>query len=570
MNEFSTISRQLTNQKSTSFFKAVIQPKLTIHRPNDIYEQEADTVAEKVMRMPDSKAEPLFFQPKPLSLTPVQRKCAACENEEKIQRKEDEEEEPVQLKPIKDYSVQRKCSDCEEEEEKVQMKGETIAIGGMTAPSSVNNVINSGGHPLDRRTRNFMESRFGYDFGNVQIHNDSLAHRSSSEINALAYANGNHIVFASGNYQPHTNSGKQLLAHELTHVIQQRSQNIIQRDKDDQNETDPMTEIERQLNRLFDDPDDPRLAERRKLLNSLFASLDSDTGGKLYKRLAKPARGDNLAKSFNRLATHTRRELIGILHIHFEAEEYLKAMESTNFCKPFTREEIDGSVDFTATNEMDHFINGDFRDLYGDETANILDEYQQRKKGDPLTPKIFDKPSGQIVDAFINDPVTEKTQQELINQLEKFLLQHCPNLPENQWTSFDLKDFLPASELNKSISFNATHTYIIPTIPSVLAGGVSGSDAGMDSRGISGKFELLRSANNTKLSIRTGFHFVIKDAFDFCPGNKGGRIAQIFTIPLSRMEASDLAYDAPFEVYYNGPQIQKDLNPEIIKKCFST
>ena len=206
---------------NSSFFQPIVQPKLTINQPNDIYEQEADAVAEKVMRMPDSKTEPLFFQPQPLPVTPLQRKCAACESEEHLQRMEDEEEEPVQLKPTREFDVQRKCSHCEEEEEKVQMKGEPTAGRGMTAPSIVHSVINSGGRSLDKSTRSFMESRFGYDFGNVQIHNDSLAHKSSKDINALAYTHRNHVVFGAGQYQPNTNSGKQLLAHELAHVVQQ-------------------------------------------------------------------------------------------------------------------------------------------------------------------------------------------------------------------------------------------------------------------------------------------------------------------------------------------------------------
>jgi hypothetical protein len=185
--------------RSSSFFGPVVQPKLTINQPNDIYEQEADAVAEKVMRMPDPKSESTFFQPKPVPLNSLQRKCSNCE-----------------------------------EEEKVQMKGETTALVGFAAPQSVNDVINSGGQSLDRSTRNFMESRFGYDFGNVKIHNDASAHQSSKEINALAYTNGNHLVFGEGQYQPNTSSGKKLLAHELAHVIQQSGNHgtVVQKDDD--------------------------------------------------------------------------------------------------------------------------------------------------------------------------------------------------------------------------------------------------------------------------------------------------------------------------------------------------
>ena len=74
---------------------------------------------------------------------------------------------------------------------------------------------------MDNATRSFMESRFGYDFSNVKIHNDSLAHQSASDINALAYTHGRDIVFGSGQYRPDSNAGKQLLAHELVHVVQQ-------------------------------------------------------------------------------------------------------------------------------------------------------------------------------------------------------------------------------------------------------------------------------------------------------------------------------------------------------------
>jgi hypothetical protein len=179
------------------------QPQFTINQPNDIYEQEAAAVAEKVMRMPADETKPAFFQPKPLPVTPVQRKCAECE-----------------------------------EEEKLQMKAQTGDNAGMGAPPVVHNLINSAGQPLDAETRSFMESRFEYDFGNVQIHNDSVANKSSVEINALAYTHGNHIVFGEGKYNSGTRSGKKLLAHELADVVQQgnKSQNnnsgniMLQRD----------------------------------------------------------------------------------------------------------------------------------------------------------------------------------------------------------------------------------------------------------------------------------------------------------------------------------------------------
>lgn len=175
------------------FFQPFIQPKLTINQPNDPYEQEADAVAEKVMNGVSNKQSQVFFKP---TVSPVQRKCTHCEQEEKLQ-----------LKP-----------------QPAQQSSSNIS-------SNVHGVINSSGQALDKSARDFMEPKFGHDFSNVRIHNDENAHQSSSSINARAYTHENHIVFGSGQYQPDTVAGKQLLAHELTHVVQQRDANkgILQR-----------------------------------------------------------------------------------------------------------------------------------------------------------------------------------------------------------------------------------------------------------------------------------------------------------------------------------------------------
>lgn len=188
----------LSAKRNGTFFNGLIQPKLTMNQPNVQYEREADVVAEQVMRMPAN--ENGFFRAAP-------------------------------------NFILRKCAHCEEEQKDVHMKSGSNVSNGATASPTVHDVINSPGQSLDDGTRNLMESRFGYDFGKVQIHNDSLAHQSSAEINALAYTHGNHITFGVGQYQPHTNAGKQLLAHELVHVIQQNShsagsKSVIQRDPD--------------------------------------------------------------------------------------------------------------------------------------------------------------------------------------------------------------------------------------------------------------------------------------------------------------------------------------------------
>lgn len=247
-------------KKDAHFFSSgnFFQPKLTVAPANDPLEQQADEVASMVMR----KSDPAVSFPA-LPIT-VQRKCDHCsEEEEKIQRKEDETLAPSienktlastdsisseqgayseNISPLisrktnlseashRASSIQRKCDHCKEEEERVQKKESNGDGGGMEAPSIVSDAINTSGQALTPETRSFMESRFGYDFGSVRVHTDSLSARSAQSIQALAYTSGNHIVFNHGQYAPGTETGDRLLAHELTHVIQQGG-NGVQRSK---------------------------------------------------------------------------------------------------------------------------------------------------------------------------------------------------------------------------------------------------------------------------------------------------------------------------------------------------
>jgi len=186
------------------FGKIGIKPKLKISQPGDIYEQEADKVAEEVM----TRSAPETYSPQLQNRSQrVDRKCAACQMEEK-------EEE-------KTFNISRKSSS---------------NSSGLEAPHEVTNQINdihaSGGRPLDSSTKEFMESRFGYDFSNVRIHSDERATSSARSINALAYTVGNDIVFAEGQYRPYSLEGRRLLAHELTHVVQQTNTNTRSNDNE--------------------------------------------------------------------------------------------------------------------------------------------------------------------------------------------------------------------------------------------------------------------------------------------------------------------------------------------------
>jgi hypothetical protein len=90
--------------------------------------------------------------------------------------------------------------------------------------SPVKDVVGKGGgSTLDKGVRQDMEARLGHDFSDVRIHTDSKAAQAATSVQAKAFTTGNEVVFNSGNYQPDTSEGKHMLAHELTHVVQQRS-----------------------------------------------------------------------------------------------------------------------------------------------------------------------------------------------------------------------------------------------------------------------------------------------------------------------------------------------------------
>ncbi len=111
------------------------------------------------------------------------------------------------------------CAECRRK----RLQRKAVDYGEETAvPSIVHEVLRSPGHPLDPTTRAFMEPRFGHDFSKVKVHTDGKADNSARSVGARAYTVGNHIVFENGLYNPYSHDGKRLIAHELTHIIQQR------------------------------------------------------------------------------------------------------------------------------------------------------------------------------------------------------------------------------------------------------------------------------------------------------------------------------------------------------------
>jgi hypothetical protein len=162
----------------------MIQAKLTVSSPDDPEEREADNVAHTMMRKHAGA---------PCSCSPGEEMCEECQQKQSVP------------------SIQRYASS---------------PSSPTHVPRIVSDVLRSPGHPLDSATRAFFEPRFGRDFSNVRIHTGADAAASARSINALAYTAGEHLVFNAGEYAPHLMSGAHLLAHELTHVVQQSSYDI--------------------------------------------------------------------------------------------------------------------------------------------------------------------------------------------------------------------------------------------------------------------------------------------------------------------------------------------------------
>jgi len=132
--------------------------------------------------------------------------------------------------PIPSGLLQRKCAcggsvgldgECEACRSKRLQRRAQNDFSPATVPPIVHEVLHSPGQPLDLQTRMFFEPRFGHDFSKVRVHTDEKAAESAQAVNALAYTVGSDVVFRNNHYQPRSGSGQNLLAHELTHVIQQ-------------------------------------------------------------------------------------------------------------------------------------------------------------------------------------------------------------------------------------------------------------------------------------------------------------------------------------------------------------
>lgn len=247
------------------FIAPAVQMKMTVNKPGDKFEQEADKMAAKVMRMPappaPAKEEKLQRKPEEKlqkkdeekiqkAALPEDKVQKAPQVEEKLQKKEEEriqkapaseeklqkkDEEKIQKAASPEDKLQKapqaeeKLQKKEEEkiqkapasEEKLQRDGSGAPAATPSVQSAIQNKASGGGQPLSSDVRGYMEPRFGADFGNVRVHTDADSASLNNQLSARAFTYQNNIFFSRDQYQPGSSEGKQLLAHELTHTVQQ-------------------------------------------------------------------------------------------------------------------------------------------------------------------------------------------------------------------------------------------------------------------------------------------------------------------------------------------------------------
>lgn len=393
--------------------KHTLQTKLRVGPPNDRFEIEADRVADQVMRMPAPR-HPDEVAPAPFvsrAITPLAGTSGA------------EVGSPVPSPAVRSY---------------------VESLPGR-------------GQPLPPSARDYFERRFGCGFDHVRIHTDAEAERSADALRARAYTVGPNVVFGSGEYRPHSPQGQRLLAHELTHVVQQGAV--------------PRSTIQRDGN-VCGDPD---------------------------------------------------------------------------YCTPYPTPAAAASEEAWLRSYFLPIMNAKF----GSEVRDLWESFLSRTPSSGLTPRVYDTPGDPIEDSFATSSATESDEDAVLDMVISRVTRFPGGrLRPHTYTVTALTNYLSASEMD-----NRPIDYSNPLSKAGnIAGGIGSSDAGPDYRKIvranvsMEKVPLVGNSGYIDFTLTP--HYEVFDAVDFCPGQCGSPAEQIFTIPLSRLEASGEAYDVPYFVRF--------------------
>ena len=516
VNRILYLQRTIGNQAVQRMVRSgALQAKLRIGQPGDMYEQEADRMADAVMRMPEpgvqrqvEPEEEEMLQTKPIAnqITPLVQ----------VQRQEEpeEEEETLQAKPLAEEitPLVQKQIEPEEEEEELQAKATSGRFSEVN--SNLESHIQSfkgGGQPLSENDRGFFEPRFGRDFSQVRVHTDGKAAKSAREVNAKAYTLGKDVVFGAGQYAPRTSEGKRLLAHELTHVVQQSGDGHTM---------------------------------RRGIIDKL--------------KEAAERKAEEIAKyKLGKLANEPVGPPSGFTG-------YTKC--GPTFCQPFTSKRVAAAKLIWAG----PLILAGIAKKVNTRVVPLWAAYLWG--GSP--PKNLTADFGKD---FTASPTTTNTTKFLVGELRKDIeinqtalmggaatvtIDFTPRLPA---ALAEIDD--PAAPIPPQMNFN---------IPADIAGNVAGGigkdqtsfpigakpSPFNDSREAVIKATLTRNADGS-LTVAPAIKYTVKDTIDLCPGDCGTSAEQVATVPLSRFEATGLSGDVPLIVKFDAPA--SELTPFLIK-----
>jgi hypothetical protein len=575
-----------------------IQTKLAISAPGDQYEREADRVAEQIMGMPASAVAGSGSMSEGTAGN-LQRKCACGGGS----------------------AGAAGCDDCSEKLDPLIQRREAPSNHEATcsaiqeAPSAVQDVLGAPASPLDSATRAFMEPRFGNDFSAVRIHTDAKAAESAQSVQALAYTVGSNIVFGKGQYSPHTDSGRRLLAHELTHVIQQSSSGGLARAADNrtllQRACGP-AEIravagctgrsetpvgKRFLFRARCDELLPgeltRLTDFSRTISNgdrlIIHGCASEEGDAQFNenlscqraRIAQASLADvlalrDLAVSFSLIKhggiTGSRPQNRSVVIDRIPAESPAPRRDAgpdedmvaasacartsdcpREFCLPFpTRAEAE--TDRAANrNQILSSVGLVVLDGGATEVRSLFGEFLDG--GRPLQDL-----SVRLASFFTRSSATGRSIRFLNQALEAYFR---ANPPAAGGTTVNIRDAIPSAiaALGTPGNPNVMAFRDFTETAGVLAGGVGVGQVACAVGAIPSGVEDRRTASGTatgtnlngRLEVSSSIEFTVTDTIDFCPGNCGGELAQSLTVPLSRYEATRISGDVPFTVIFSAP-----------------
>jgi hypothetical protein len=324
------------------------------------------------------------------------------------------------------------------------------------------------------------------DLSDVVVHGDAAAAAATAAVGARAFAHGRHVYFGSNELRTDTVGGRHLVAHELAHVVQQRT-----------------------------------------------------IGARVQRQMPIPLRVATLPLS--------------TLH------EAAKALPCTPFATVAEADAVEDALETVLLPSENA--------LFGSEVEHLWANYLSRQPGDSLAPIRFDSPGSEIVQGFAQSDATREYHDDfLMEAVWAVMPDFCGILPVDEYFEIPVDHLLPESVLTHDVIWGDAFD-----LPANIAGESGPSDAGMDARQLSGSMTILRltdeDGRTTTIEVEPHFRLTVTDAIDFCPGNMGAGWQAMFTIPMSRLEASGAAYDLPFVVEFDMPGTPADATAAVLDEC---